>query len=133
MGKEYLIPLGAILVLLLGSVSTAYVYGTTTPSDYITINGSSFTMDQLLLLGEQKTFSVDNTTYVGISLDEIMLNVGVVNPETHQYTIRGADGYEKTVSWGNMKNGVLTQEKSSVFSDLPKAFRVKDVQSIQVV
>ena len=52
--------------------------------------------------------------------------------EKQSYTLRGSDGYEKTVTWKNMKNGLLTRDSESAFSDLPKAFRVKDVITIEV-
>ena len=61
-----------------------------------------------------------------------MMKTGVSNPEQHMYTLKGSDGYEKTVIWENMKNGLLTKDRESIFSDLPKAFRVKDVVTIEV-
>jgi len=70
--------------------------------------------------------------FSGIALDDLMVKTGVVHPEQHTYTIVGADGYQKTVTWENMKNGLLTSEGQTIFSDLPKAFRIKDVVSIEV-
>jgi hypothetical protein len=61
-----------------------------------------------------------------------MLKTGIGNPEQHTYTLKGADGYEKTVTWENLKNGLLTKDRESIFSDLPKAFRVKDIVIIEV-
>jgi len=69
----------------------------------------------------------------GIALDDLMLKTGVTHPEQYRYTLRGSDGYEKTVTWENMKNGVLTKDGQSYFSDLPKAFRVKNVITIEVI
>jgi hypothetical protein len=62
-----------------------------------------------------------------------MLKTGVSNPKHHTYTLKGSDGYEKTVTWENMQNGLLTEDRESVFSDLPKAFRVKDIVTIEVI
>ena len=61
-----------------------------------------------------------------------MIKTGVSHPDQHTYTLHGVDGYEKTVTWENMKNGLLTKNQESVFSDLPKAFRVKDIVTIEV-
>jgi hypothetical protein len=51
----------------------------------------------------------------------------------HTYRIIGEDGYSQTVTWENMQNGLLTHEKKVVFSDLPKAFNVKNVVEIEVL
>ncbi|MEE9441020.1 MAG: hypothetical protein V3V27_03710, partial [Candidatus Thermoplasmatota archaeon] len=70
--------------------------------------------------------------FSGIALDDLMLKTGVSNPEKHEYTIIASDGYQKTVKWENMKNGILTEEGQSIFSDLAKAFRIKDIVKIEV-
>ncbi|MFH1100633.1 MAG: hypothetical protein V1726_01155 [Methanobacteriota archaeon] len=132
MGKEKLLPLLALLVLLLGSVSSVYVYATTTTSTSLTINGTRYTLDQIFYIGKQTTIKVDDTVFVGVALDDLMQKSGVLSPQNHEYVIIGVDGYQKTVKWENMMHGVLTNEGQTVFSDLPKAFRVKDVVSIEV-
>jgi hypothetical protein len=132
MGKEKLLPLLALLILILGSISSMYVYATTSTSEQITIKNATYTIDQLFLLGKQKTLIINEETYTGVALNDLIINLGSLQPEQHQYTIIGADGYQKTVTWENLQNGVLTKERSSIFSDLPKAFRVKDITSIEV-
>ena len=132
MGKEKLIPVLALLILIIGSVSSVYVYATTTTSPQITINNTSYTIDQLFLLGKQKTLQINDETFTGVALNDLIINIGIPQPKNHQYTIIGADGYQKTVTWENLQNGVLTKERISIFSDLPKAFRVKDITSIEV-
>jgi hypothetical protein len=87
-------------------------------------------MDQLFFLTQPRTLNESQST--GIALDDLMLKTGVSQPEQHRYTLRGSDGYEKTVTWENMKNGLLTKDSESVFSDLPKAFRIKDIVTIEV-
>ena len=128
MGKEKFIPILAIFVLLIASLSTIYVYATTADSEYITINGTKYTIEQLFFISKERDFD----TFSGIALDDLLKKVGVPEPENHEYTIIAADGYQKTVIWKNMKNGLLTQEGQSIFSDLPKAFRVKDIVKIEV-
>jgi hypothetical protein len=130
MGKDRLLPIFALLILLIGSVSSIYVYATQATTNTLLVNGQHYTMDQLFSLTQPRTFN--ESQYSGISLDDLMLKTGVSHPEQHTYTLKGVDGYEKTVTWENMKNGLLTKESESVFSDLPKAFRVKDIITIEV-
>jgi len=132
MGKEKLIPIFALLILLIGSGASLYVHATTTSSELIRINGSVYTIDQLFLMGKQKTLEIDGKMITGLALDDLIMKTGVSHPETHDYTLMGADGYQKTVKWDNIKNGVLTKGSQSLFSDLPKAFRVKDITAIEV-
>ena len=128
MGKEKFIPIIAIFVLLLASLSTIYVYATTADSDHIIINGSEYTIEQLFFMSKERSYE----TFSGIALDDLLKKVGIPKPENHEYTLVASDGYQKTVKWENMKNGLLTEEGQSIFSDLPKAFRVKDIVKIEV-
>ena len=128
MGKEKLIPILAVAVLFIGSLSSIYVYATQINSEYIDINGQEYTVDQLFFIGEEKTIE----TFSGIALDTLMMKIGIPEPEKHEYTIIASDGYQKTVKWENMKNGILTEEGQSIFSDLAKAFRIKDIVKIEV-
>ena len=130
MGKDRLLPIFALLILLIGSVSSIYVYATQATTDTLLVNRQHYTIDQLFSLTKPRTFN--ESQYSGIALDDLMLKTGVSYPEQHSYTLKGIDGYEKTVTWENMKNGLLTKESESVFSDLPKAFRVKDIITIEV-
>ena len=128
MGKEKLIPTLAFIVILIGGLSSIYVYATQINSEYININGQEYTIDQLFFIGEERTFE----TFSGIALDNLMIKIGIPEPEKHEYTIIASDGYQKTVQWENMKNGILTEDRKSIFSDLPKAFRIKDIVKIEV-
>ena len=129
MGKVKFIPLIALIIILIGAGSSAYVYVTTVDSEYININNQDYTMDQLFFIGEQRKFE----TFSGVAFDNLITKIGVPNPKIHEYTITAADGYQKTVNWENMKNGLLTEDKISVFSDLPKSFRVRDIVKIEVI
>jgi hypothetical protein len=128
MGKDQLIPIFALLILLIGSISSIYVYATQATTNTLLVNGQHYTIDQLFILTKPRI--VNNST--GIALDDLMLKTGVSEPEQHRYTLKGSDGYEKTATWENMKNGLLTKECESIFSDLPKAFHVKDIVTIEV-
>jgi len=130
MGKDRLLPIFALLILITACASSIYVYATQTTTDSVLINGQQYTIDQLFSLTNPR--SLNDSQYSGIALDDLIVKTGTSDPEQHTYVLKGADGYEKTVTWENMKNGVLTMDRSSVFSDLPKAFRVKDIVTIEV-
>jgi len=130
MGKDRLLPILALSILFIASSLSLYVYATQTTTDSLLINGQYYTIDQLFSLAKPRV--LNDSQYTGIALDDLMLKTGISNLEQHQYTLRGADGYEKTVNWENMKNGLLTKDRQSIFSDLPKAFRVKDIATIEV-
>ena len=80
---------------------------------------------------KQREFADIN--FSGIALDDIIIKSGVSSPENHEYTIIGADAYQKTVTWEDMKNGMLTEDNQVVFSDLPQAFNVRDVVEIKII
>ena len=97
MGKEKFIPLAAMIVILIGAGSSAYVYATQTTTDNITINGQQYTIDQIFYIAEPRTF--DSLNFSGIALDDLIIKTGVGCLECHEYTIIGDDGYKKTVTW----------------------------------
>ena len=130
MGKDRLLPICAICVLFVACTSSLYVHALQIESETLRVNGQDYTIDQLFSLTNPRQF--DELQETGIALDDLLLKTGVSNPETQTFTLRGADGYEKTVTWDNMKNGLLTKDRESIFSNLPKAFRVKDIVTIEV-
>ena len=132
MGKEQTLPLIAILILIISSSTTLFVYAQTTNQKLITIADETYTIDQLSTLGTQKTLEIEDKTYIGIHLSNLIKKIGISNPEQQQYTLTGTDGYQKTVTWENLQNGILTLEQQTIFSDLPKAFRVKNIITIEV-
>jgi hypothetical protein len=130
MEKDRLLSIFSLLILLIGSVSSIYVYATQATTNTLLVNGQHYTIDQIFSLAKPRSFN--DSLYSGIALDDLMLKTGVSQPEQHRYTLKGADGYEKTVTWENMKNGLLTKDSESIFSNLPKAFRIKDIITIEV-
>ena len=138
MGKEKLIPIGALIVLLIGASSTIYVYATQEENivetnddvEILTIWNKQYTIEDIFSIAEPRTFS--DLNFSGIALDDLIIKIGIDCPECYTYTIIADDGYQKTVNWENMQNGLLTEDKMSVFSDLPKAFRVKNIVEIEV-
>ena len=132
MGKEKIIPVLALVVILIGGTSTAYVYVTQIDKDTISLNGEEYTIDQLLYMGETKTIQTMEGEKTGVALEDLIQKVGIGCPSCHKYTIKAKDGYQKTVDWDIMKTGVLTDIKKVFFPDTPKAFWVGDIVEIEV-
>jgi len=131
MGKEKIIPIIAIAILLIGTFSSIYVYATQVNTDTISINGESYTVDDIFSIAEPRSF--ESLNFSGVALDDLILKTYNDCASCHEYTITGEDGYQKTVTWNDMKNGLLTKDGRAVFSDLPKAFRIRDVVKIEAV
>ena len=129
MGKERLLPLLAIGLLLIGSTATLYVHANTTNAQSISINNQEYSYEQIQKNTQPRTID----TYTGIALDDLIQKAGIEQPDTHDYLIIGSDGYQKTVQWNHLTSGLLTPEGEVIFSDLPKAFRVKNVNQIKVI
>jgi len=128
MKTRKLLPIIAAVTILVAFASTLYVRMNAADTTEITVYGAGYSMDQLFGVAEARSIEDES----GIALDDLMIQTGVEGPEGREYTLVGADGYQKTVQWENMGNGLLTMERKSVFSDLPKAFMVKDIIEIKV-
>jgi len=132
MGKEKFIPILALVIIIIGGISTAYVYATQTDKDTITINGEEYTIDQIFYMGATKTIQTTEGEKTGADLGDLIQKAGVGCPSCYEYTIKAKDGYQKTVNWDIMKTGVLTDYKKVFFPDTPKAFWIKDIVEIEV-
>jgi hypothetical protein len=133
-GKEKFIPIFAIILLSIGFASSIYVFANNINNDYdsnhVIVYNDQYSINYLFSVIKIKFF--DNLNCSGIALDDLILNIGINCPNCYNYKIIGDDGYSKTVTWQNMKNGILTQDKRVFFSDLPKAFNVRYVKEIEV-
>ena len=129
MGKERILPLFAIALLLTGCIATLYVYATTSNTQSISINNSEYSYEQIITNTQPRIIDI----YSGIALDDFIIKAGITDPTTHDYLIIGSDGYQKTVQWDHLTNGLLTPEGEVIFSNLAKAFRVKNVVQIKVI
>lgn len=132
MGKQKIIPLLATVILVIGIISALYVNATQITKNTITINNQEYTFDELLLLGGKKTIKTVDGEVTGVSLGNIMKTIEISCTQCNKYTIKGADGYQKTVDWNVLQTGVLTKEKRVFFPDTPKALWVRDVVEIEV-
>lgn len=131
MGKEKFIPIFAIAILLIGIFASVYVFATQVNTDTILIDGKAYTIDQIFSFTKPRAFVSLN--FSGVALDDLIMKTYAGCSSCHKYTLTGEDGYQKTVTWDNMKNGLLTKDGRVVFSDLPKAFMVRNVVKIEAV
>ena len=135
MYRERLVPIFAIVILAIGFFSSLYVYAfddnDKVEVDAIEVNGVSFNVGSLFENGELRIMEELNES--GVALDYIIIVSGVACPSCNSYRIIGSDGYSQTVTWDNMQTGLLTLDKRVFFSDLPKAFNIRDVVKIEVL
>jgi len=131
-GKEKLIPIFAMIVLLIGTFSAIYVHATQINKDTITIYGQEYTTDQLFSIADTRTIETDEGEKTGIALDDLMVKVGVGCPSCHKYVIKARDKYQQTVNWNVMKTGILTDYGKVYFPDTAHSFWVRDVIEIEV-
>jgi hypothetical protein len=132
MGKVQLIPIVALVIMLIGAGSSAYVYATQIDKDTITLNGEEYTIDQIFYITKSKAIQTVDGEKTGVAVDDLIQKAGVGCPSCYEYTIKASDGYEKTVSWEIMKTGVLSYVKKVFFPDTPKAFWIGDIIEIEV-
>jgi hypothetical protein len=131
-GKEKAIPIIAMVVLLIGIFSTIYVDANQIQKDTIEINEQNFTLEQLFSDGKELTIETDEGEKKGISLEDIIIDVGIGCVQCHDYTIKAKDGYQQTVGWDILRTGILTDNKRVFFPDTAHSFWVRDVIEIEV-
>jgi hypothetical protein len=132
MGKEKIIPILALIVILISGTSTAYIYMTQIEKETIAINGEEYTIEQLFYIGKIITIQTTEGEKTGVSLEDLILKIGISCPTCFEYTIKGIDGYEKTIGWDILSSGILTDLYTVYFPDTPKAFWVRDIVEIEV-
>ena len=135
--KRNTLMLVASFLLLVSIASNLYVGGVenSISTGCIEVNGAKVCFMELYEKIGTITIhnSITNESYTGVPLHSIIQFAGVNEPEKHSYTIIGADGYQKTVNWDDMKGGVLIENSRVAFENLPKTFMVKNVVKIEVV
>ncbi|MBA3045482.1 MAG: hypothetical protein KKH41_05945 [Candidatus Thermoplasmatota archaeon] len=134
--KRLNLVLGAIAVAILLLSFTAYAY-TLIPQgdpDVLVVNGIEYDWDAIFSDFEMLSFEANGEQYEGISLEALILDAGIENPETHGYRFNALDPYEKDVTWNDILNGYLIEtEHRSVFPKLTQSFWVRDLASIEVI
>ena len=132
MGKEKIIPIFAILLLLVGTASAVYVEVNKISTYTIKINGQEYSIEELFNLGEIITINTDEGEKTGISIESLIIKSNIGCPSCFIYIIKGADGFQQTVEWEIMKTGILTDYPRVYFPDTAHKFWVKGVYEIEV-
>ena len=135
-GNNNIIPLLAICVLIIGSVSTLYVHANQsfrqTDADSIIINDQSLDVSEIFSTYPNMTIETDIGEKIGVSLSEILLSTDIECLTCHSYILKAKDGYQQTVNGNDMQKGIITLEKRAYFPHLAHAFWVGDIIEIEV-
>jgi hypothetical protein len=130
MGKEKIIPILAMIVLLIGIFSTLFVHATQINKDTILINKQEYTIDEIFSISTSMTIQTDEGEKYGASLEDLITKTSTDCASCYEYTIKAKDGYQQTVQWDIIKKGVLTKESKVFFPDTPHSLWVYDVIEI---
>ena len=132
MGKEKLLPICAIAVLLIGCLSSLYVNGIEIYSNTIKINNDEYTMDEIFSLAKTRTIITDDGEKTGLALDDLIISAGYTCISCNVYTFKSKDGYQQTLTGDYLQKGVLTKDNRVFFSNTAHAFWVKNIVEIEV-
>jgi len=140
MGKEKIVPVLAILVLFIGIASTIYVDAIENdeklPENRLIINEHEYSFEELSKNFQQETTETDDGEKTGLPLEEIIIYSGVNCPSCNKYTFKASDPYQQTVSWDDVKTGILTYDKEYnlrvYFPNLAHSFWVYNLVEIEV-
>ena len=134
--NQNIIPILAICVLLIGTISTYYVNAHQNSQsenlESIIINDQSFDITLLYDSFTIITIETDDGEKTGISLSEIILSTDIDCPDCYSYTIIASDGYQQTINWEDAQKGILTKDKTTYFPHLAHSFWVHDIIQIEV-
>lgn len=132
LGKEKIIPILAMVLLLIGVFSAVYVHATQINKETITINGEEYTIDEIFSISESKSIEIDEGAKTGVSLSDLMIKVGIKCPNCNKYTFKAKDGYQQTVDFETLETGIITEYSRVYFPDTAHAMWVRDVIEIEV-
>jgi hypothetical protein len=132
MGKEKLVPVFAMILLLIGVFSTLYVHASQVDKDTIKISGREYTIDQIFSIASTKVIQTDEGEKTGADLEELIAKTGTDCSSCNQFTFKAKDGYQQTVTREIMKTGILTSSSIVYFPDTAHTFWVRDVIEIEV-
>jgi len=139
-GKEKIIPILAMVVLLIGIFSTIYVNAIENdkklPDNKLMINGNEYSFEKLSKNFQSVTIETDDGEKTGLPLEKIITYAGVNCPSCNRYTFKASDPYQQTALWTDVKTGILTyDEKYNLrvyFPNLAHTFWVYNLIEIEV-
>ena len=105
-------------------------------TDTITVNGRLFVWMQVFHIIDSPVEIMDeeNNTLEGVYMSAVVNITLLENPGSYTYNLIGADGYNQTVTWDDMMNGILVEdEMKCYFPQLAKKFNISDIIEIEVI
>ena len=132
MGKEKLVPIIAMILLLVGVSSALYVHASQVDKVTIKINGQEYTIDQIFSIASAKSIQTDDGEETGASLEELISKTGADCSSCTEFTFKAKDGYQQTVTREMIETGILTSSCRVFFPDTAHSFWVRDVIEIEV-
>jgi hypothetical protein len=132
LGKERVLPIFAIVILLIGISSAIYVNASISSTDLIKIKNQYYSINEIFTLVEKTIINIDDGKKIGVSLENLIIKLDIGCPSCFKYTIKGRDGYQQTVDWEILKTGILTDYYKIYFPNTAHKFWVKDVIEIEV-
>lgn len=121
----------AVILLSLGIGSRIYLY-VSHPSkgeETILVADEKLFLDQLFKIVKSETIE----EYRGVPLEAVIIQAGIKAPEQHTYILSAAGGYQKTVTWEDLQQGLLLREGRAVLPSLPKQYWIKNLARIEVI
>ncbi len=132
MGKEKLLPVFAIAVLLIGCFSALYVNATEVNSKTIKIIDQEYTISQIFSLADTRTIITDEGEKTGVALDDLIIKTSGKCYSCSKYTFKAKDSYQQTFTWEDLQKGILTRENRIYFPDTAHSFWIRDIVEIEV-
>ncbi len=142
MGKEKTLQVFAILVLLIGIISSLYVYAQETEietqreqigkEDTITINNIDYNKEELFEIVESRTITIEEKEITGLALDKLLTYANTEQPSAHKYTFIATDSYQQTVTWDMVQAGIFTDYNRVIFPGTAHSFWVSNIIEIEV-
>jgi len=129
-GKKRLLILLTVILIVIGVGSTLYItlFKGAEKTEGLIVGETEFSLNELF--GTSELITVKE--YQGVALSEVINKAGIENPEAQEYTIIAEDGYQKTVEWESIQEGIFTREKRVVFPDLPEQYWIKNTTRIEI-
>lgn len=130
----------AAVILVVSFSALAYTLVPKGEADVLVVNGTEYAWADIFNDFELYNFAVDDMDYAGISIEELLLDAGVENPETHSYKFTARDTYKQDVAWADIQEGYIIESgpaendfHRAIFPGTTHSFWVYDLASIEVI
>jgi hypothetical protein len=128
----------ASLLLMVGAASALYLEQVEEENkrlltgDTLTVGGQDLVFREVFASCPKETVTTEKGPYTGVFFSCLFNATDLDDPAERRYTLRGADGYEKTLDWHEVQAGIITEDRLCVFPDLARAFWIKVLVEIKV-